>query len=114
LGYVKLITVVVKYIPQAYVNWKRKSTVGWSIYPMLMDFAGGVFSLIQLVIDSLLQGSWEGVTGNPVKFGLSNITLVFDLIFFYQHYVIYKHPAKDAEEEEWDSEQERLLPQRIY
>lgn len=32
LGYVKLLTVVVKYMPQAYLNWKRKSTVGWSIW----------------------------------------------------------------------------------
>jgi cystinosin len=81
---------------------------------MLLDFAGGVASLLQLFIDSSLQGSWEGVTGNPVKFGLGNITLFFDIIFFYQHYILYRHPAKDTEEEELEREREQLLNQRIY
>lgn len=79
---------------------------------MLLDFAGGITSLMQLCIDSSLQGSWDGVTGNPVKFGLSNITIAFDLIFFYQHYVLYRHPAKD--EEELTEEQENLLGRRAY
>lgn len=77
---------------------------------MLLDFLGGVASLLQLFIDSSLQGSWEGVTGNPVKFGLGNITLFFDIIFFYQHYVLYRRPVKDLEEEEW--ERERLIGER--
>lgn len=81
---------------------------------MLMDFVGGITSLIQLMIDSTLQGSWEGVTGNPVKFGLSNITIIFDIIFMYQHYVLYRGSAKDIEEEAWETERQRLLSQRIY
>lgn len=110
LGYVKLITVVVKYIPQAWVNFKRKSTEGWSIYPMLLDFAGGWFSMAQLVLDASLQNDWSGITGNPVKFGLSNITIVFDIVFFVQHYVLYRHPVKSVEEEEsWNDEREGLL-----
>ncbi|KAJ4357351.1 uncharacterized protein N0V89_001926 [Didymosphaeria variabile] len=110
LGYVKIITVVMKYIPQAWVNFKRKSTDGWSIYPMLLDFAGGWLSLAQLILDSSLQNDWSGITGNPVKFGLGNITIVFDIIFFVQHYILYRHPAKSAEEEEdWSHEREGLL-----
>lgn len=64
LGYCKLITVVVKYIPQAWVNYKRKSTEGWSIYPMLLDFTGGWLSIGQLIIDSSLQSDWTGITGS--------------------------------------------------
>jgi cystinosin len=110
-----LITVVIKYIPQAWVNYKRKSTVGWSIYPMLLDFSGSIFSLGQLFIDSSLQGSWEGVTGNPVKFGLGNISIIFDIIFICQHYILYRIPAKDEESEEQGlDERERLLQQRMY
>lgn len=110
LGYVKLGTVVIKYIPQVWVNYKRKSTVGWSIYPMLLDFAGAIFSMGQLIIDSSLQNSWEGVTGNPVKFGLGNISIVFDIIFMCQHYILYRVPAKDKEDQEQgDAERERLL-----
>jgi len=99
LGYVKLLTVLVKYIPQAWLNYKRKSTVGWSIYPMLLDFAGGWLSLAQLCIDSALENDWSGVTGNPVKFGLGNITIAFDLIFIFQHYVLYRHVDKNKVDE---------------
>jgi cystinosin len=112
LGYVKVLTVVLKYIPQAWVNFKRKSTDGWSIYPMMLDFAGGWLSLGQQVIDSALQNDWSGISGNPVKFALGNITIIFDIIFFLQHYVFYRHPAKSVEEEEdWHGERERLVPQ---
>lgn len=81
---------------------------------MLLDITGGIASLIQLFIDSALQGSWEGVTGNPVKFGLGNISIAFDIIFIYQHFVLYRRPAKDNEEEEWENERQRLLNERIY
>ena len=112
-----MITVICKYIPQMWVNYKRKSTVGWSIYPMLMDFAGGWLSLAQLVIDSSLQHDWTGITANPVKFGLSNVTIVFDIIFMLQHYVLYRGSDKHLEEEEelaasWDAERERLIAER--
>lgn len=101
-----------------WVNYKRKSTVGWSIYPMLMDFAGGWLSLAQLVIDSSLQHDWTGVTGNPVKFGLSNVTIVFDIIFMLQHYVLYRGAEKHLEDEDeletsWDAERERLISERV-
>ena len=66
--------------------------------------------MAQLVLDASLQDDWSGITGNPVKFGLSNITIVFDVIFFVQHYVLYRHPSKSAEEEEdWNDEHQGLL-----
>jgi hypothetical protein len=30
------------------MNYRRKSTVGWSIGNILLDFTGGVFSLLQM------------------------------------------------------------------
>ena len=68
-GYVKLFITCVKYTPQIWTNYKRQSTVGWSIRQVLLDLAGGILSLAQLGIDARLEGSWKGVTGNPVKFG---------------------------------------------
>jgi cystinosin len=96
------------------MNYKRKSTVGWSIYPILLDFSGGWLSLSQLIIDSALQNDWSGITGNPVKFGLGNITIVFDIIFLLQHYVLYRNPEKHIEDDnidegEWLPERERLV-----
>ncbi|GAB7358404.1 hypothetical protein MBLNU230_g2473t1 [Neophaeotheca triangularis] len=89
LTYVKLVLTVFKYVPQAIANYRRKSTIGWSITQQLLDFSGGVLSLAQLVIDSSLQADWSGLTGNPVKFGLANISLLFDCIFISQHFLLY-------------------------
>jgi cystinosin len=76
-------------VPQVFANFKRQSTIGWSITQQLLDFSGGFLSMIQLLIDSSLQADWSGLTGNPVKFGLANISLLFDIIFITQHYVLY-------------------------
>lgn len=103
-------------MPQVWLNYQRKSTDGWSIYTMLLDVAGGIFSLAQLVIDSSLQSDWTGVTGNPVKLGLGNISIMFDIIFIVQHYVLYRQPPKDMEggigdDSSQGSEYEQLLPE---
>ena len=49
-SYVKLAITIMKYCPQAYLNFKRKSTIGWSIGNVLLDFTGGSFSLIQMFL----------------------------------------------------------------
>ena len=92
LGYIKLLATFVKYIPQAFVNFKRKSTKGWSINQILFDVTGGVLSILQLVIDASFQGDWSGITGNPLKFGLGAVSIVFDIIFITQHYILYRSP----------------------
>ncbi|EMC94379.1 hypothetical protein BAUCODRAFT_111210 [Baudoinia panamericana UAMH 10762] len=89
LGYTKLLLTIFKYTPQVHSNFRRRSTAGWSIHQVLLDFGGGVLSMLQLVIDSALQADWSGLTGNPAKFGLANISLGFDVIFLVQHYVLY-------------------------
>lgn len=89
MTYVKLLVTVFKYIPQVIANHRRRSTEGWSIDQVLLDACGGVFSLVQLVVDSSMQADWSGLTGNPVKLGLANISLLFDIVFMTQHYVLY-------------------------
>ncbi|KAL9610690.1 MAG: hypothetical protein Q9167_004605, partial [Letrouitia subvulpina] len=108
VGYVKLVVTVVKYIPQAWKNHRKKSTVGWSINQILMDLLGGVLSVAQLLIDSSLQNDWSGVTGNPVKLGLGNVSVLFDVIFMLQHYVLYREASK-VKEEQHDGERQFLL-----
>ncbi|RWA06325.1 hypothetical protein EKO27_g8778 [Xylaria grammica] len=72
ISYVKLLVTVVKYVPQLVHNTRNRSTKGWDISQILLDFAGGLLSIAQLGIDSYLQHDWSGVTGNPVKFFLGN------------------------------------------
>ena len=56
-SYVKLGVTLVKYVPQAYMNWYRKSTLGWSIYQVLLDFTGGIFSIAQPFLDAINNGT---------------------------------------------------------
>lgn len=85
-----MLITVFKYVPQAWLNYKRQSTVGWNILTILLDLAGGILSLLQLVLDSSLQNDWSGITGNPVKLLLGNVTIIFDLVFVVQHYILYR------------------------
>ena len=89
ISYIKLLLTVFKYVPQAMANFRRRSTIGWNITQQLLDFSGGLLSLLQLVIDSALQADWSGITANPAKLGLANISLLFDVVFILQHYVLF-------------------------
>ncbi|KXS22563.1 hypothetical protein M427DRAFT_118527 [Gonapodya prolifera JEL478] len=98
LSYVKLATVVVKCVPQVLHNWRRESTVGWSIEGVLLDLAGGLFSLAQLLLDALSTGSgWRGILGDPVKLFLGILSVFFDVVFAVQHYVSFPEPKADEE-----------------
>lgn len=112
LSYIKVIITVVKYIPQALLNYRRKSTVGWDIRQILLDLSGGVLSLAQLILDSSFEADWSGVTGNPIKFLLGNVTIFFDAIFVYQHYVLYRSRAlsEGADEEDDDDSNKSQNP----
>ncbi|CAJ2507654.1 Uu.00g088400.m01.CDS01 [Anthostomella pinea] len=102
ISFVKLVVTVVKYAPQLLFNIRNRSTKGWSISQILLDFTGGVLSIAQLGIDSYLQGGgWSGVMGNPVKFVLGNVSMIYDLIFMTQHYILYRDngSAKSGERE---------------
>ncbi|PQE07354.1 hypothetical protein CJF32_00005248 [Rutstroemia sp. NJR-2017a WRK4] len=114
ISYVKLIITVVKYMPQVLTNYRNRSTHGWSIAQILLDFAGGVLSILQLGIDSYLQGDWSGITGNPVKLMLGNVSIFFDIIFIVQHYWLYRGNVgqSGANEEDpllVDAERERRI-----
>lgn len=100
ISYVKLVVTLVKYMPQIVTNYRNRSTQGWSIAQILLDFAGGILSLAQLGIDSYLQRDWSGITGNPVKLALGNVSMFFDIIFMVQHYCLYR--GKDGKEDEED------------
>jgi cystinosin len=89
LSYIKLALTLLKYIPQAVLNYSRQSTVGWNILNVLLDFTGGVLSLLQLILDCWDTHDWGGISGDPVKFGLAAISIAFDITFMVQHYVLY-------------------------
>lgn len=92
MGYCKAAISFVKYVPQVYLNYSRKSTVGWSLANVFLDFIGGFLSFLQIWINAVALGEpvFTGDAFNLVKFILSVMSILFDSIFFFQHYVLYR------------------------
>jgi len=90
--------------PQLVLNARRRSTSGWSIENILLDFLGGTLSIVQLFLDSFAfqRHPWAGVKGNLAKLGLGLIAITFDIAFILQHYVFYGpvEPQSQAVDEE--------------
>ncbi|KXG53476.1 uncharacterized protein PGRI_005260 [Penicillium griseofulvum] len=110
VGMIKVFLTAVKYTPQAVMNYRQQSTAGFSIRAILLDLSGAILSLIQLVLDASSQGDWSGAVGNIAKFLLGNITVLFDLIFIFQHFVLYRE--RSAENKPGVSENDPLLDRR--
>ncbi|GFS25407.1 cystinosin-like [Elysia marginata] len=88
-SYLKVGVTVLKYMPQAYMNFVRKSTVGWSIGNVLLDFTGGWMSILQMILNAYNGDDWDSLMGNLTKLGLGLVTIIFDSIFIIQHYCLY-------------------------
>jgi LCT (Lysosomal Cystine Transporter) family transporter len=114
-SYVKLIITIIKYVPQAWMNYKRKSTEGWSIGNILLDFTGGTLSVLQMFLLAINYDDWSSIFGSPTKFGLGLFSVLFDILFIVQHYILYRSNRRnttlrtndDDEEEEGEDCNER-------
>jgi len=97
LGFCKVFISFIKYMPQAYYNYQRKSTVGWNIHNILLDFTGGSFSFAQNIIDTIRgqeiinNDPYQNHSLNVAKYALSFISIIFDIIFIFQHYYLYNN-----------------------
>jgi len=99
-SYVKLSITIMKYIPQALMNYRRKSTVGWSIENILLDFTGGMLSMLQMLLNGYNYDDWKSIFGDPTKFGLGLFSVLFDILFMIQHYGLYRHGKKSDDKNE--------------
>uniref|UniRef100_T1J5Q5 Cystinosin homolog n=1 Tax=Strigamia maritima TaxID=126957 RepID=T1J5Q5_STRMM len=88
-SYIKLAITFLKYCPQAYQNWKCKSTTGWSIGYVFLDIIGGLNSIVQMMLISYNFDDWGSLLGDVGKLGLGGISVLFDILFFVQHYILY-------------------------
>lgn len=86
MGYFKLSISFLKYLPQLYWNYQRKSTKGWSIANIILDLTGGVLSFTQLALEGAFG---EDVKVNIVKLILGIMVVFYDILFIVQHYCIY-------------------------
>ncbi|XP_063217336.1 cystinosin homolog isoform X2 [Bacillus rossius redtenbacheri] len=90
-SYVKLAITLIKYVPQAWMNFRRKSTVGWSIGNIFLDFTGGMLSMLQMILNAYNYNDWDSIFGDPTKFGLGLFSVMFDIFFMVQHYILYRN-----------------------
>ncbi|XP_059197238.1 cystinosin [Centropristis striata] len=103
-SYIKLAVTLIKYVPQAYMNYKKQSTEGWSIGNVLLDFTGGVLSILQMILQSYNNDEWRLIFGDPTKFGLGLFSVVFDILFMIQHYCLYRRRSQyEAVSDEQDN-----------
>ncbi len=67
---------------------------------MLLDFGGGVLSLLQMDLYCFIEHSNDQLTGNIPKMALAVVSLLFNIILILQHYVLYfgnEHKASENE-----------------
>ena len=109
LGWCKVFISLIKYIPQVVSNFKRKSTIGWNIHNIILDFTGGAFSFGQNIIDSsrdtfsiTSEGQSKGL--NIAKYALSFISMFFDIIFIVQHFILYRNSNSDLGDKKYNDE----------
>jgi cystinosin len=50
---------------------------------------GGCLSDIQLVLNCADMNDFSGITGNPAKFGLGFVSIIFNVIFMVQYHCLY-------------------------
>lgn len=110
IGEAKAYITAAKYMPQVIMNYKNKSTKGFSMLNVFLDFTGCFFSILQNVIDTIkgLQGVRENDI-NIVKYLISVISFIFDVIFIVQHYYLYKDSSNDAFSESLNNDLESNL-----
>ena len=54
--------------------------------------------------------------GDPTKFGLGLISIIYDLLFMFQHYILYRKAKEDKpqDKEEGEDEQSEVEPRRNH
>jgi cystinosin len=66
----------------------------------MLDFTGGTFSILQDIIKAVGHGTspFDGGGFNIVKWMLGIMSIVFDIIFMIQHFILYKDSNHEIQE----------------
>jgi len=80
LASIKVFLGIGSYLSQVLLNYHRRSTMGFNIWTIILDFTGGTLSLFQLIFDSIdMHDVRGGIFGNWAKLVVSLISLAFDV-----------------------------------
>lgn len=88
-SYIKIGSSCIKYMPQVYLNWKRKCTLGFAIDKAILDFSGGTACYLQTIIQYCNAQDITIITSNAGKIGIGFVSCFFDIVLLIQHYCLY-------------------------
>lgn len=77
---------------------------------LLLDFTGGSLAIFQMVLQAFNCDDWSVFRGNAVKIGIGLVSILFDMIFMFQHYVLYSQPKKNGEYDQVAEKPIAMLP----
>ena len=83
-----------KYVPQIYYTYKRKSIHDWNIANVHFDILGALFLLSEMIVTAINKNEIDSLFSNLAKFNLTIITILFDSILYIQYYYFYPHNLK--------------------
>ncbi|KAM3511960.1 hypothetical protein MY11210_004360 [Beauveria gryllotalpidicola] len=96
VGNFKTLLTLLKYLPQVWLNYRRKSTQGLPPLPFALDIGGATLSLLQLLID-VAYSHQPAALANPVKLVLSNLLIFFDAVLLFQRFVLYRDAVDELD-----------------
>lgn len=76
---------------------RRRSTVGWSVQQVLLDCFGGVLSMFQLLLEATVLQDLSLVTGDLAKVLLALVSIGYDAILAWQHFILYPDPKPGSQ-----------------
>lgn len=78
-----------KYVPQIYYTYSRKSVQDWNIANVHFDILGALFLLLEMIVTAINKNEINSLFSNIAKFNLTIITILFDSILYIQYYYFY-------------------------
>ncbi|KAI8985794.1 PQ loop repeat-domain-containing protein [Pilobolus umbonatus] len=113
LSSLTLVVYFIKYVPQIWLNGKRKSTRGLSVEYIVWELIGGTLSIVQLLLDAYIKQDWTGIEGDNVKLGIGIIVVCCDITVLIQHYIYRPRILFDYDIYQ-NQEEQRLLDESMF
>lgn len=91
----------VKYIPQVKLNFKKRSTSGFSIGAIVLEIFACLFSFSEIILIKLESKTSSEIYGKVfliMRFILIILYLGYDALFLFQHYILFVQKSIEPDE----------------
>lgn len=79
-----------KYVPQVFLNIRRRSTTGWNIWNVILDLTGGLLSVLQ--VSTEIYHCVPSVHISPAD--MLVVLLLYNTIYYLARIVVVHVPRK--------------------